>query len=542
MFSRWWILLLALLAFGIRFHNLTQVLLGGHLYFVDADCYSRMTRVQMVSRAPGTVVHYQQFENWPEGVVSHATAPLDYLIVGIERVIRPIWPQHGPFASLANQTLDVAGALVSPLLGVLLCVCVAFWAQGLRCTNGEHLACWWMVPLLLALSPALVHATVFGRPDHQSLLVFTLGIAIALEFQMQLNPRRLWAMIGGVMWGLALWVSLFEPLILLAAGSLLGILFAPGSWKTRSRLEWGGGLLVVLVLAYMVEGLPYALPDFKFREAFVRWGASIGELHSLGELETLGHWLGALIWVAPVALWVCVRRQIGGGQGWVKWISCLLMLTLALSCWQVRWSPYLGLVFAFSAPWILSVCRRPWQGALAGVLAFWPIASDWEQRWYPEAERAAEKYLDRSEQLNARLTAERMREVDVLPFIAPWWLSPSIAYWSGQPAVAGSGHEGISGILDSARFFLTTKPSEAREILERRGVCLVVASDSARAVQNAAEVLGVPVPHKPLAERLWEPELEAAWGLVGEKNVTTFRLLRVLPGKADGTPAASSPK
>jgi hypothetical protein len=116
----------------------------------------------------------------------------------------------------------------------------------------------------------------------------------------------------------------------------------------------------------------------------------------------------------------------------------------------------------------------------------------------------------------------------VKPFLAVWWLSPALAYWSGQPAVAGSGHEGIQGIVDSARFFLSTDPLLAREILRMRRVRTVVASDSARAVENASQILGCTPPGGALAERLWQPEPGREWGLQGESNVVHFRLLRVL--------------
>ncbi|NBV86089.1 MAG: hypothetical protein EBS01_07470, partial [Verrucomicrobia bacterium] len=86
---------LALLAGFVRFHNLTDVLIGGNFYFVDADCYSRMSRAQLVAASPGTVVRWQGFENWPEGVRSHATAPMDYAIVGLDRVLRRLWPARG---------------------------------------------------------------------------------------------------------------------------------------------------------------------------------------------------------------------------------------------------------------------------------------------------------------------------------------------------------------------------------------------------------------------------------------------------------------
>ena len=83
--------------------------------------------------------------------------------------------------------------------------------------------------------------------------------------------------------------------------------------------------------------------------------------------------------------------------------------------------------------------------------------------------------------------------------------------------------------MDSARFFLSTDAVVAREILRARGVHTVVASDSARAVENAARILGCAPPERALAEILWQPYPGKEWGLKGESNVVNFRLLRMLP-------------
>ena len=53
------------------------------------------------------------------------------------------------------------------------------------------------------------------------------------------------------------------------------------------------------------------------------------------------------------------------------------------------------------------------------------------------------------------------------PFLASWWLSPAIAYWSRQPGVAGTSHESLPGIVDTARFFLSTDPASAAAILRQ---------------------------------------------------------------------------
>ncbi len=533
-------LLVSALAF--RFHNVTEVLVSGRIYFVDADCYSRMSRAQLVSQNLGQPIRAQNFENWPYGVVSHATAPMDYAIVGLERCVRLLWPREGRLAVLRSSTLDLAGALISPISGVFLCAFLWCWARTLTEADGSRASAWWTIPVLAALSPPLVHATVFGRPDHQALLVLLLAVALCSEQRMQRVASRAWAFFGGAAWGGALWVSLYEPLVLLGAVLCMGMLFWRDSWRLRIRLLWVSGLFLLLLPAWWVDAIRIVSPDPQWREALMQWGATIGELQSLKDLAVLSRWTGLLLWVFPVAL-IKQEQGIRNALGWVF----LMLLGAALTCWQIRWAPYFVLTFLCCLPLMLSYLRAhylpcpdkllrppmlapatsPLLAALVFLASLSPLYSEWSSLLNPDAKTSEQRYLDRSERLNARLAAERMQSNECLPFLAAWWLSPSLAYWSGQPAVAGSSHEGISGIVDSARFLLAEDALEAREILQRRGVRLVVASDSARAVENSAAVLLRNAPAKAVAEKLWESRLDPALGLEGESNVTTFRLLRV---------------
>ena len=506
----------------VRFHNLTDVLVAGRIYFVDADCYSRMSRAKIISEAPGTVVVRQMFENWPEGVMSHATSPMDYTIFGLERLIRLCWPEQGRLAVLCSSTLDLAGAVVSPLLGVLMCAFMGYWAYGLEDGSGQRLKLWWCVPALAAVSPPLVHATLLGRPDHQSLLILCLSVALAAEQRLQMRPSSGWGWAGGFAWGFALWVSFYEPLVLLACCLVLSLCFWPGTWRIGVRGRWCAGILVPLVAGGLIDHIRIVLPDPRSMEFLKRWGATIGELQPLSGLGELSSWTGLLLWVSPLMLFLSQSSERRSNMGWIL----LLFFSGFLVNWQIRWSPYFVLVFLCALPRLLALASGLISGGLAFVLGLWPLLVEWENRIFPEARTLEQRYMDRSECINARLAADRMKSTSLEPFIAVWWLSPALSYWSGQPAVAGSGHEGIDGIMDSARFFMSTDPASAREIMCRRGVRFVVASDSARAVENSAAILGSSPQLKPLAERLWQPDPGDAWELVGETNVTTFRLLR----------------
>ena len=61
--------------------------------------------------------------------------------------------------------------------------------------------------------------------------------------------------------------------------------------------------------------------------------------------------------------------------------------------------------------------------------------------------------------------------------MAPWWLSPGLLYFSGQPIVSGSSHCGISGIVASAKFYSATSWVDAERILRERQVRWVVVWD-----------------------------------------------------------------
>ena len=109
-----------------------------------------------------------------------------------------------------------------------------------------------------------------------------------------------------------------------------------------------------------------------------------------------------------------------------------------------------------------------------------------------------------------------LRSRDVHPFLAPWWLSPSIAYWSGQPGVAGSSHESLNGIEDSRRFFLSEDLQSAR-----------YAYDSERVAQNSAAMLNQALPLHPLCRVLDPTPAQTPRFLIFSAQTAAFKLYRV---------------
>jgi len=135
-------------------------------------------------------------------------------------------------------------------------------------------------------------------------------------------------------------------------------------------------------------------------------------------------------------------------------------------------------------------------------LSLFPVMRDWDSRIWPSESEVASRLERRYEAVQLRALALDLLSSQQQAFLAPWWLSPSIAYWSGQPGVAGSSHESLPGIVDSARFFLATDSGEAREILKRRGVSWIFVYDADRVESNSAALLGIRAPGRDLCRIL----------------------------------------
>ena len=505
------LLIFCVLTFTVRCHNLRDVFIDGRIYFLDPDCYSRMTRARMVAEHPGRIVRHHDFENFPQGVKSHTTAPLDYLIVAGKKVFDAGFAtfDSGKTSVLRDQTLDLAGALIGPLLGVLGVVFLAVWAWTLR------LRFWGMALLLYAVCPILVHGTLLGRPDHQALLIVLLMTALGAEIALARKAAdaaagdggslRMWGVISGLAWGLSLWVSLYEPLVLLGVVLALWLAFDRRALFAPERRAGWMTLAAILAVALLLEGWRIEPPDAAMREYFGRWKASIGELAHLDlRSSTVFRWLSWMVLAAPVLLVVARKTDRRALP-----LLALLAVTLGLTVWQIRWGYFLAVVFVLALPVFIPALRKAWIAWPVFIIALWPVAQDWDAQ-IPHATAQRALAVKRTEAVQLRNLAERLRGDPPAPFLAPWWLSPALAYWSGQPGVAGSSHQSLPGIVDSARFFLSAKPEDAVPFLRAHQVRWVIADDAHRVVSTSLVVLGTAPPSaEPLASLLAQRPREA---------------------------------
>ena len=161
--------------------------------------------------------------------------------------------------------------------------------------------------------------------------------------------------------------------------------------------------------------------------------------------------------------------------------------------WQARWGYFLLAIFVIVLPGLLESIKSRVLVWAAFVLSLWPVAGAWDKKVWPNDATVGQEQEEKRERIELRDLAISMRSAETRPFLAPWWLSPELAYWSGQPGVAGSSHESLPGIVDSARFFASTDAAEAELILGRRRVAFVVGYDADRVGETSGKILGIPV-------------------------------------------------
>ena len=418
---------LSALVLATRCANYQDVFVYGNAYFVDADCYSRMTRVRMCEAEPGLIVRHA-FENFPQGTIPHTTAPLDYLILGLSFLLKPF----------TTQALDFAGAFVSPLLALLGSWLLWWWSRRMKFRYR------WVMLSLYAISPILVHGTELGRPDHQSLSILLVAIAICAEWSFQevrainassdgIRESRIalrsrgWAMISAAAWALAIWVSAYEPLVLFLIVIVLMLVFggknASHNDVATAKCRRAGWIsfAAIIAIALLIERRIPSLSIFHSNAIFENWSRTIGELAHVSPTNAIWlRWCGYLLLVAPFLIWMSIKagRDCAPG-GRALPISVLLIATYFLTIWQARWAYFFVLIFALALPALLAPIKSPAAVWIASVLSIFPILRDWDERLWPNEAQLAARVERRTESMQLRELTLNLQSRDVHPFLAP---------------------------------------------------------------------------------------------------------------------------
>lgn len=473
--------------------------------FVDPDCYTRMARVQRLAEHPLKPLRWHDFENYPDGIRAHTTSLFDYLTLGLSVALRPF----------TDRPLDLAGVWISPVLGIALLAFLWWWC-GLYLNVTARL----FTLLAYALLPTMAWGQNIGRPDHQSLILLLVTVAVGLETRLISTPGRrgiqIWA---GVAWGCALWTSLFEPLVLLAATIIIQ---AAQDWRGMilRRPFWWLALLLTCAAAFAIDGWTKPEIDPQTIPYLRRWFKEIGELAHTGPLR-FTFWFGGWIWALPIILFVGCRIKKHERRPLILLASLTILLT-ALSFWHMRWGSLLAAACClFTVPFLMGLPGRFWQPVVWFFL-FVPVFVYYVHAVDTSSRRSA--YSDADLRLIARAIGS---EGGVL---APWWISPPLLYFSGAPVVASSSHESIAGNIDAARFFADPDWRKCREILDRRKVRWIVTDHPGRVLSQAIRLLGLGRHTEEEALRIRGLDETLAYRLHGAKAVPPMLKLRAASG------------
>jgi len=448
----------AFLVCALRFSYVRRVWLEGWPTFADADCFTRMFRVRRLLEDGALIQARHPWENAPDGIVPHTTALLDWIIALIAL----------PLQLLTPEALDWAGWITPPLLagaggGLLFVLAARLDLSWVR----------WPVLLAYALYPLLVWGNAVGRPDHQALLVPLLACLTAAEC-LRLQENR-FHLATGLGWGMALWISLYEPLFLLLAclaGHALAARLCPRTERLAWR-PWTAGAAGLFLLTWLLEGARGLQPPLPSTPEMRNWLAMIGELK-----PAPAAYFALLGLALPIALALRVRARSRPSARELLLLPAVIMV-LVMGTLQQRWLYFLPLPLCLLLlPALAGLRSRGLRLGLA-VLHLAPMTA-W-LAWETSQLRPPHALADIQ-----RMASQIKGEGAIL---APWWESPALLYYSGNPIVASSSHQSLTGITDSARFFTTSDFTEADEILLRRNVRWVAVEDPVRSFTNARQIL-----------------------------------------------------
>lgn len=220
-----WLMILSLWA---ALHGMLSSTVAGSVYqgeLLGPDGYMRLIRAAELRDGGNWFDIVIERSNAPYGDALHWTRPMDLLILGFAGLL-------APFAD-AEDALFISGAASSPLVALLACIAMA-WAA--RPVVGPARAL--LAVFILLLQPAVLSYTMAGRADHHSLqlLVFIFCIGATLRL-LQSDPPKKIAVLAGIGYGFALWISIELLLLIALCQTALGLHWLRNGGRAPIRAE-----------------------------------------------------------------------------------------------------------------------------------------------------------------------------------------------------------------------------------------------------------------------------------------------------------------
>ena len=223
-----------------------------------------------------------------------------------------------------------------------------------------------------------------------------------------------------------------------------------------------------MLVALLVEGIHIFVPPPEYKEALWRWLDTISEMRGF-DFANLIQQMTLILIVVPLISWrLWVKSD---NQRTDRFLVLLTVLLTIITTFQSRWIYYASLAELFLVVRYCQTMPSRWsRGVVVVIFLLGLCEADSEIQIRSKAQAPANQP---SPQL-ALLAHEIDKPGGIM---APWWLSPGLLYFSGQPIVTGSSHCGISGIVAGAKFYTATSWIDAERILQERKVRWVVVYD-----------------------------------------------------------------
>ncbi len=552
---RWFWLVAAALVCGAFFARL-----GDHRIVVrpeavtpyDNDTLRWLAHLEARDHSPGYPLREVQ-DGFPEGTEIHWTLPMEWILRGLDPLVRWVLPQArkyeaaavlaGPllacvallvFLGLARRLLGDPGALLAgafytlgnPVLSVswlgngdhqnlqhlLLLASVLAWLRRCEGLGGRGLA-WlagaalggavWvstesMLLVQLLCAVAFVQVTWMRRglpPEHLrdelARAVALLGVLVVAQTLEQTSP---WA----VTWDKVSWFTTHQAAVFLAFLLLV--------WKRVPAVAAAGvavavGLGVLWLVPGYVAAVQGELARFAAANAWVQ--TCVEEYHAAFSYRGGFSWqagMQRLSWcvVALPVLGIACARDAARSPAFRVALLLLVAGTFALALWESKLAHLFGICF----PLLLVRGAQALGGELArrspallrpARVAFVVAGLAAARASRPAPRTALTRRADQGVAELCRVLAERTRGRDARAVLAPWELGAPLMRDARVPVVASGYHRNLEGIRDAYRAYLAQPGDGAalRALLHARRVRYVVVWFDRMFLEVAPQIAGV---------------------------------------------------